>query len=214
MVTLHSGGGYISVFTLHLGLGHLYSMGSNCTEGAVCGPLEQGLNINNRGTRKLQGGPIQRMMMSWGTFNSQKSTHSPRTIFYLICAKLLADSMTGECYNYRERDGKHRKCCRHWFHQQEKKASQRKHGHWRDVSRRKSCFFPLGAGKKPPPLAFQLVENSHLLFLLPFPSSECPHGAEHWLDQIQLHKRKCREMVQRKKPIVNTDNLLHLSNPS
>lgn len=40
-------------------------------------------------------------------------------------------------------------------------------------------FFSLGAGKKPPPLAFQLVENSHLLSLLPFPSSECPHGAEH-----------------------------------
>ena len=125
----------------HLGLGHLYSMGSKCIEGAVCGPLVQGLNINNTGTRKFQGGPIQRMMMSWGIFNSQKSTHSPRTIFYLICAKLLADSMTGECYNYRERDGKHRKCCRHRFHQKEKTASQRKHGHWRDVSRRKSCFF-------------------------------------------------------------------------
>lgn len=189
-------------------------MGSNCIEGAVCGPLEQGLNINNTSSRNLQGGPIQRMMMSWGIFNSQKSTHSPRTIFYLICAKLLADSMTGECYNYKERDGKHRKCCRHWFHQQEKTALQRKHRHRRDVSRRKSCFFSLGAGKKPPPLAFQLVENSHLLSLLPFPSSECPHGTEHWLDQIQLHKRKCREMVQGKKPIVNTDNLLHLGNPS
>lgn len=41
-------------------------------------------------------------------------------------------------------------------------------------------FFFLGSRKKPPRwLAFQLVENSHLLSLLPFPSSECPHGAEH-----------------------------------
>lgn len=39
-------------------------------------------------------------------------------------------------------------------------------------------FFPWGQGK-PPLLAFQLVENSHLLSLLPFPSSECPHGTEH-----------------------------------
>lgn len=149
MVPLHSGGRYISVFTLSLGLGASRLNGlQNCIEGAVCGPLEQGLNINNTGTRKLQGGPIQRMMISWGIFNTQKSTHSPRTIFYLICATLLADSMTGECYNYKERDGKHRKCCRHWFHQQEKTASQRKHGHWRDVSRRKSCFFFFLGGRE------------------------------------------------------------------
>lgn len=136
----------------------------------------------------------------------------PRTAFFLACAKLLADSMTGECYNYKERDGKHRKCCRHWFHQQ-KQPSKENTGNWSDVSRRKSCFFPWGQGKNTTS-DFPVSRNSHLLSLLPFLSSECPHGAGHWLDQIQPHRRKCREMVQRKKVIVNTDNLLPLSNPS
>lgn len=149
----------------HWGLRHLYLMGSNCIEGAVCGPLEQGLNINNTSSRNLQGGPIQRMMMSWGIFNSQKSTHSPRTIFYLICAKLLADSMTGECFNYRER----------WKAQEMLQtliSSARKNGLAKKTQASKGClkkkilFFSLGGREKTTTVGFSVSRKQPP----PFPS--------------------------------------------
>lgn len=110
MVTVHSGGRHVSALLLSLVLGASAPIVFLPCAAPCSGPLEEGLNIT--GTGNLQYGPIQRVMGSWEIFNSKKSTF-PRRVFFLVCAKLLADSMTGQCYNYKGRDGKRRKLCRH-----------------------------------------------------------------------------------------------------
>lgn len=97
----------------------------------------------------------------WGIFHSKKPT-APRMAFFLAYAQLLADSMTGEHYNFQKEMESTGNAADTDFISK-KNRPPKKPGARKSCLKKKLLFCFLGGGGITPPFPFQLVEISMFL---------------------------------------------------